>query len=74
MLNEYLLDGIGMNPEELTSEEKPVESFAQLIKMAITSSPRQRLFLTEIYSWIIEKYPYFRRIDQGWRVILSKTL
>jgi len=68
MLDDYFLHDIGMDTQKLTSEEKPVESFAQLIKMAIKSSPRQRLFLIEIYSWIIEKYPYFRRIDQGWRV------
>ena len=68
MLDDYFIDEIAMDTQKLTSEDKPVESFAQLIKMAIKSSPRQRLFLTEIYNWIIEMYPYFRRIDQGWRV------
>lgn len=71
MLNDYFNDGdVGMNPEQLVNEGKPDESFAQLIKMALKSSQRQRLFLTEIYNWILEKYPYFRRIDQGWRVCL----
>jgi forkhead transcription factor HCM1 len=63
----YLEDN-GLNPEELTSGGKPDESFSQIIKRAIKSSPRQRLFLTEIYSWIQDNYPYFRQIDPGWRV------
>lgn len=74
MLDDYLLEDVGMNPEALTNEGKPVESFAQLIKMAIMSSPRQRLFLTEIYNWITEKYPYYRGIDQGWRVRLKGNM
>ena len=69
----YLEDD-GMNPEELLSGSRPDESFAQLIKRAISSSPRQRLFLTEIYSWIIDNYPYFKQIDPGWRVNKAKTI
>lgn len=68
LLEMIYLEDSGLNPEDFKKEEKPEESFAQLIKMAISSSPRQRLFLTEIYSWILENYPYFRTIDQGWRV------
>lgn len=64
----YLEEESGLNPEEFSSGGKPDESFGQIIKRAIASSPRQRLFLTEIYSWIQEKYPYYRQIDSGWRV------
>lgn len=62
------LEDEGLNPEELTSGAKPDESFSQIIKRAIKSSPRQRLFLTEIYTWIQDNYPYFKQIDPGWRV------
>lgn len=62
------LDNIGLNPEEFVSGGKPEESFSQLIKRAIESSPRQRLFLIEIYAWILENYPYFKQVDPGWRV------
>ena len=58
----------GMNPEDYIKEGKPEESFSQLIKRAISSSSRQRLFLTEIYSWILENYPYYKQVDPGWRV------
>lgn len=58
----------GMNPEEFITGGKPEESFAQIIRKAILSSPRQRLFLTEIYNWILRNYPYFQQVDPGWRV------
>lgn len=61
----------GIKPEEIAGGKKPEESFAQLIKRAISSSQRQRLFLTEIYEWIIESYPYYRQIEPGWRVIIT---
>ena len=70
---DYLEDH-GLNPEELISGGKPDESFSQMIKRAIKSSPRQRLFLIEIYSWIQENYPYFKQIDPGWRVKFKNKL
>jgi hypothetical protein len=63
----YLEDD-GMNPEEISRGGRPEESFSQIIKRAIESSPRQRLFLTEIYTWIQDNYPYYRMSDTGWRV------
>ena len=66
----YLEDN-GLNPEELLNGGKPDESFSQIIKRAIASSPRQRLFLTEIYTWIQDTYSYFKQIDSGWRVKLT---
>lgn len=62
------LEDKGLNPEELSSGGKPEESFGQIIKRAIASSPRQRLFLTEIYTWIQDNFPYYKHIDSGWRV------
>jgi hypothetical protein len=60
----------GLNPEEFEQTCKPEQSFSQMIKQAISNSPRQRLFLTEIYAWILENYPYYKNNrDQGWRVI-----
>lgn len=63
----YLEDD-GMNPVEISSGGRPEEPFSQLIKRAIESSPRQRLFLTEIYTWIQDNYQYYRQADTGWRV------
>jgi len=41
----------------------------QLIRMAISSSPQQRMTLKEIYQWIEAQFPYYRHGNhQGWKV------
>lgn len=47
---------------------KPAYSYASLITFAINSSPDKRMTLSEIYQWIIEKYPYYRDAENGWKV------
>ena len=47
----------------------------QLIRMAITSSPQQRLTLREIYHWIEARFPYYRQGNhQGWKVCIQFVL
>jgi hypothetical protein len=47
---------------------KPAYSYASLITFAINSSPDKRMTLSEIYQWIIDKYPYYRDAENGWKV------
>jgi len=46
---------------------KPPYSFSVLIFMAIEASPRRRLPVKEIYNWIAENFPFYRRAPVGWR-------
>lgn len=46
---------------------KPPYSFSVLIFMAIEASPRRRLPVKDIYNWIAEHFPYYRRAPVGWR-------
>ncbi|XP_078391029.1 forkhead box protein N3-like [Cetorhinus maximus] len=46
---------------------KPPYSFNCLIYMAIEGSPAQCLPVKEIYKWILEHYPYFKRAPMGWK-------
>jgi Forkhead domain len=46
---------------------KPPYSFSVLIFMAIEASPRRRLPVKDIYNWIAEHFPYYRRAPLGWR-------
>lgn len=56
------------HPRALQPEEpKPQHSYIGLIAMAILSSPESRLVLSQIYDWILEKFPYFRSRGPGWR-------
>lgn len=48
-------------------QEKPPYSYIALIVMAIQSSPGKRLTLSEIYSFLQQRFPFFRGAYQGWK-------
>ncbi|XP_071279346.1 forkhead box protein N2 isoform X2 [Agelaius tricolor] len=55
------------NPEKKSSTSKPPYSFSLLIYMAIEQSPNKSLPVKEIYSWILERFPYFATAPTGWK-------
>ncbi|XP_067831577.1 forkhead box protein N2-like [Heptranchias perlo] len=56
-------------PPELEAKpqgtSKPPYSFNCLISMAIEGSPAQCSLVKEIYQWILDRYPYFKRAPVG---------
>ena len=46
---------------------KPAKSYACLIAEAINSVPDCRLTLNGIYTYLMDKYPYFRQTKNGWQ-------
>lgn len=56
------------NGGDLSDVNKPAYSYASLITFAIGSSPEKRMTLSEIYQWIIDKYPYYKDAENGWKV------
>ncbi|CAL8271240.1 unnamed protein product [Merluccius merluccius] len=46
---------------------KPPYSFSCLIFMAVEDAPAKRLPVKEIYSWILEHFPYFASAPTGWK-------
>ncbi|XP_077302678.1 uncharacterized protein LOC143923059 isoform X2 [Arctopsyche grandis] len=48
-------------------QNKPPYSFSCLIFMAIENSPKKALPVKDIYSWILEHFPYFRNAPTGWK-------
>ncbi|CAF1075771.1 unnamed protein product [Didymodactylos carnosus] len=54
--------------------QKPPCSYVSLIRRAILSTPNQRMTLNEIYHWIIEKYPYFKKAPPKWKNSIRHNL
>ncbi|XP_063157807.1 forkhead box protein N2 [Candoia aspera] len=55
------------NPKKKSATSKPPYSFSLLIYMAIEHSPNKSLPVKEIYSWILERFPYFATAPTGWK-------
>nr|XP_020650417.1 forkhead box protein N2 [Pogona vitticeps]XP_020650418.1 forkhead box protein N2 [Pogona vitticeps]XP_020650419.1 forkhead box protein N2 [Pogona vitticeps]XP_020650420.1 forkhead box protein N2 [Pogona vitticeps] len=53
--------------EKKSTTSKPPYSFSLLIYMAIEHSPNKSLPVKEIYSWILERFPYFATVPTGWK-------
>lgn len=80
---EYLEDA-GLNPQELmldcsgekmndSSEEThgttKRDSFSMMIRKSLEASPRQRMYINEIYTWIFNHYPHIKYCGHNnWRV------
>ncbi|XP_004627743.1 forkhead box protein N2 [Octodon degus] len=55
------------NPDNKATSSKPPYSFSLLIYMAIEHSPNKCLPVKEIYSWILDRFPYFATAPTGWK-------
>lgn len=49
---------------------KPPFSYANLITFAINSSEKRKITLSEIYSWILDNFPYYKDAGNGWKVFI----
>ncbi|ORD94042.1 FKH2 [Enterospora canceri] len=54
--------------------DKPDDSYAYMILRALNSSENNMMTLNEIYTWIEEEYPYFKRANAIWKNSIRHNL
>nr|DBA29424.1 TPA: hypothetical protein GDO54_009649 [Pyxicephalus adspersus] len=60
--------------EELQKYVRPPYSYSALIAMAIQSTPKKKITLSQIYQYVAEKFPYYKNSKAGWQNSIRHNL
>ncbi|KAJ2848029.1 hypothetical protein J3B02_004038, partial [Coemansia erecta] len=66
-----VVDEYSVDPETLA---KPTYSYASLIAQAINATSDKKVTLSGIYSFIMQHYPYYRHVQNGWQNSIRHNL
>lgn len=63
---------VGMSADK--SREKPPHSYIALISMAILSAPDKKMLLSDIYQYVMDKFPFYNNKEKAWRNSIRHNL
>lgn len=62
------------NPAEIYKMVRPPYSYSALIAMAIHNSPDKKLTLSQIYQYVAENFPFYKKSRAGWQNSIRHNL
>ncbi|KAM8939572.1 forkhead box protein I1-like [Pelodytes ibericus] len=63
-----------ITPEEALKMSRPPYSYSAMIAMAIQCSPEKKLTLSQIYQYVTDNFPFYKKTAAGWQNSIRHNL